>query len=100
MAGLIEQGMSQGAAMSFVVAGGVSCIPAAVAVWAMAPGRGGDGGEGVTEVAGSVVVDAVSNEGNKTVLISQPAEDEGATVIWLLDEEEADDRPLDGEDPI
>lgn len=35
MAGLIEQGMSQGAAMSFVLAGGVSCIPAAVAVWAL-----------------------------------------------------------------
>ncbi len=35
LAGLIEQGMSQGAAMSFVLAGGVSCIPAAVAVWAL-----------------------------------------------------------------
>lgn len=33
--GLIGQGMSQGAAMSFVIAGGVSCIPAAVAVWAL-----------------------------------------------------------------
>lgn len=73
---------------------------AAVAVWAMAPGRDVGGGEGATEVAGSVVVDAVSNDGSKTVLISQPAEDEGATVIWLLDEEEADDKPLDGEDPI
>ncbi len=72
---------------------------AAVAFWVASPARD-DGGEGVTEVAGAVVVDAVSNEGNKTVLISQPAEDEGATVIWLLDEEEADDKPLDGEDPI
>ena len=32
---LITQGMSQGAAMSFVIAGGVSCIPAAIAVWAL-----------------------------------------------------------------
>ncbi len=32
---LLAQGMSQGAAMSFVIAGGVSCIPAAVAVWAL-----------------------------------------------------------------
>ena len=39
VAGLIEQGMSQGAAMAFVVAGGVSCIPAAVAVWALVKPR-------------------------------------------------------------
>ncbi|SIO54997.1 hypothetical protein SAMN05444722_3448 [Rhodovulum sp. ES.010] len=32
---LLRQGMSDGAAMSFVIAGGVSCIPAAVAVWAL-----------------------------------------------------------------
>lgn len=32
---LLEQGMSNGAAMSFVIAGGVSSIPAAVAVWAL-----------------------------------------------------------------
>ncbi len=37
--GLAEQGMSQGAAMSFVLAGGVSCIPAAVAVWALVKSR-------------------------------------------------------------
>jgi uncharacterized protein len=37
--GLIEQGMSQGAAMAFVLAGGVSCIPAAVAVWALVKPR-------------------------------------------------------------
>ncbi|MEM8773932.1 MAG: permease [Pseudomonadota bacterium] len=30
---LLAQGMSNGAAMSFVIAGGVSCIPAALAVW-------------------------------------------------------------------
>lgn len=32
---LLQQGMSNGAAMSFVIAGGVSCIPAAIAVWAL-----------------------------------------------------------------
>ncbi len=32
---LLEQGMSNGAAMSFVIAGGVNCIPAAIAVWAL-----------------------------------------------------------------
>ena len=39
IAGLLDQGMSQGAAMSFVIAGGVSCIPAAVAVWALVKPR-------------------------------------------------------------
>ncbi|WP_010140252.1 permease [Oceanicola sp. S124] len=37
--GLLAQGMAPGAAMSFVVAGGVSCIPAAVAVWALVKPR-------------------------------------------------------------
>ncbi len=37
--GLIEQGMSQGAAMSFMMAGGISCIPAAIAVWALVKTR-------------------------------------------------------------
>lgn len=32
---LLTQGMAAGAAMSFVIAGGVSCIPAAIAVWAL-----------------------------------------------------------------
>lgn len=32
---LLAQGMAPGAAMSFMLAGGVSCIPAAVAVWAL-----------------------------------------------------------------
>lgn len=36
---LLDQGMSQGAAMSFVIAGGVSCIPAAIAVWALVKPR-------------------------------------------------------------
>ena len=39
VAGLIDQGMSNGAAMSFVIAGGVSCIPAAIAVWALVKPR-------------------------------------------------------------
>ena len=54
-----------------------------------------------TVATGPVTVESVENEGNKTVLISQPVEAEGATVIWLLDDEEADDEasPM-GEDPI
>lgn len=36
---LLKQGMSNGAAMSFVIAGGVSCIPAAIAVWALVKPR-------------------------------------------------------------
>jgi uncharacterized membrane protein YraQ (UPF0718 family) len=39
LSGLLEQGMSPGAAMSFVIAGGVSSIPAAVAVWALVKPR-------------------------------------------------------------
>ncbi len=39
VAGLLEQGMSNGAAMSFVIAGGVSSIPAAIAVWALVKPR-------------------------------------------------------------
>ena len=35
VAGLMEQGMSAGAAMAFMVAGAVSCIPAMVAVWSL-----------------------------------------------------------------
>ena len=34
--GLIEQGMAPGAGMAFLLAGGISCIPAAIAVWALA----------------------------------------------------------------
>ena len=37
--GLLQQGMADGAAMSFVVAGGVSSIPAALAVWALVKPR-------------------------------------------------------------
>lgn len=35
LAGLVAQGMSPGAAMAFLVAGAVSCIPAMAAVWAL-----------------------------------------------------------------
>ena len=35
VAGLMQQGMSPGAAMAFVVAGGISCIPAMTAVFAL-----------------------------------------------------------------
>lgn len=35
IAGLMEKGMSSGAAMAFMVAGSVSCIPAMVAVWSL-----------------------------------------------------------------
>ena len=36
VAGLVEQGMAPGAGLAFLVAGGVSSVPAAVAVWALA----------------------------------------------------------------
>ena len=39
MGGLVDQGMAEGAAMAFVLAGGVSSIPAAVAVWALVKPR-------------------------------------------------------------
>jgi len=39
VAGLIEQGMSRGAAMAFLVGGGVTSIPAAIAVYAIARPR-------------------------------------------------------------
>jgi len=34
--GLIEKGMAPGAALSFLVGGGVTSIPAALAIWALA----------------------------------------------------------------
>lgn len=39
LAGLIEQGMSQGAAMAFLIAGAVSSIPAMAAVWSLVKPR-------------------------------------------------------------
>lgn len=37
--GMLQQGMSDGAAMAFVLAGSVTCIPAAIAVWALVKPR-------------------------------------------------------------
>ena len=39
MAALLGQGMADGAAMSFVVAGGMTSVPAAIAVWALVKPR-------------------------------------------------------------
>ena len=36
VSGLIDQGMASGAGLAFLVAGGVTSIPAAIAVWALA----------------------------------------------------------------
>jgi negative regulator of sigma E activity len=47
-----------------------------------------------------VVVDSISNEGKKTVLVSMPAQQDESTVIWLLDGEEDDQEAVEGEDPI
>jgi negative regulator of sigma E activity len=49
---------------------------------------------------GDVIVDSISNEGSKTILVSMPAENGESTVIWLLDGEDEDEGPIDGEDPI
>ena len=38
--GLLQQGMSAGSAMAFVVAGSITSIPAAIAVWALVKPRG------------------------------------------------------------
>ena len=35
VAGLMEQGMSAGSAMAFMVAGAISCIPAMTAIWGL-----------------------------------------------------------------
>ena len=39
LAGLMEQGMSAGAAMAFMMAGAISCIPAMAAVWSLVKPR-------------------------------------------------------------
>jgi len=39
LAGLTEQGMSMGAAMAFIIAGGVSSVPAMAAVWSLVKPR-------------------------------------------------------------
>lgn len=48
---------------------------------------------------GEVFVDSVSNDGPQTVLISQPVEEGGSTIIWLLEDEldAADDVDPDGD---
>lgn len=35
VSGLVEQGMAPGAGLAFLVAGGVTSLPAAIAVWAL-----------------------------------------------------------------
>ena len=57
---LLAQGMSNGAAMSFVIAGGVSCIPAAIAVWALVERRVFASYLGIA-LAGSVVAGLLWN---------------------------------------
>ncbi len=39
LSGFVQQGMSQGAALSFMIAGSVSCIPAMAAVWSLVKPR-------------------------------------------------------------
>ncbi len=50
------------------------------------------------------VVEEVRSEGNKTIFVSQPVEEGGATVIWVLDGPETSGKPSTGlapdEDPI
>ena len=64
------------------------------------PGEASEAGHNATAItAGAVVVDAVSFEGPKTVLVSMPLQEGEDTVIWLLDDEE-NLEPVEGEDPI
>lgn len=76
----------------------VSAAAAAAVAWFVSVRSGGDEVTG-----GQIIVEGVENEGPQTVLISQPEDDGGATVIWLLDEEHETDgegtSPDDG-DPI
>lgn len=86
-----------------VVSAAAAAAVAFFVVRAVGPGAGGVGGgvdDGV-DTDSPVTVEAVRNDGNKTVLISSPGEEEGgATVIWLLDgEEDVGDASLT-EDPI
>jgi hypothetical protein len=81
-------------------------VAAAVAFWITRPTESSapDRDEGLVaeRVDGvePVIIDAVTNEGDKTVLISMPADEDGSTVIWLIDEEQAEPEPVEGEDPI
>ncbi len=93
--GLFEQ-LREWFADNWVPVAGVAAA-AAVAFFVVGTDEstGGAGADG-----GAVVVDAISNEGNKTILVSMPSQDGESTVIWLLDNEEDDQAPLEGEDPI
>ncbi len=85
-----------------VVSAAAAAAGALVGVRAAGPGAVGGGGvdDGV-ETDAPVAVEAVRNDGNKTVLISSPGEEEGgATVIWLLDGEEDEGDASLTEDPI
>jgi anti-sigma factor RsiW len=58
------------------------------------------GAQMASSATAEVVVEAISNEGKKTVLVSMPGEKDESTVIWLLDDEDDDQAPTEGEDPI
>lgn len=81
----------------------VSAAAAGVVAWLVSrtalPPAGGPEGELDYE---PVVVEAVNQEGTTTILISNTADGDGATVIWLLDQEEDDlhEASDTGEDPI
>lgn len=51
-----------------------------------------------TAAENDVFVDSVQNSGPNVVMISQPVDQNSPTVIWLLDEEEAEDFEEDGVD--
>lgn len=57
------------------------------------------------EVSEPVIIEGVENEGTKTVLVSQPVEATGTTVIWLLESPDAgtvegSTAPTSDDDPI
>jgi len=74
----------------------ISAVAAAGVAW-FVTGRVTDDVSG-----GSIVVEGVQNDGPQTVLISQPEDDGGSTVIWLLDDEQDDGEGFspEEEDPI
>lgn len=83
------------------VAAGVAALVVTRAVGPGAPGPGGAGVDDGVETSAPVAVEAVRNDGNQTVLISSPTADEGgATVIWLLDDEADEGDASVTEDPI
>ncbi len=79
----------------------MSAVAAGVVAFLVVRGGGGVPEDDDVLTTGPVMVDAVRNSGNHTVLISQPVEEGEATVIWLLeDEEEPEGSSTMGEDPI